>query len=179
VDNAFATPTFFLREDILRKIEVEGALRRVNNAQNAILGQLFNDRRMERMIEHPALARSSADAYPLAEMLADVRGGIWRELNAGQVTIDPFRRELQRSWFNLARNKLNPPPLQLPAGAPPQLAQLFGPARATSDVKSLFRAELRAVEQITRAAIPRATNRETRAHLEDIRDQINQLLNPR
>ncbi len=179
VENAFATPTFFLREDVLRKIEVEGALRRINNAQNAILAQLFNDRRMERMIEHPALARSAADAYSLSEMLADVRAGIWRELGAGQVTIDPFRRELQRSWFNLARNKLNPPPLQLPPGVPPQVAQQFGPARATSDVRSLFRSELRAVEQSARAAIPRATNRETRAHLEDMRDQINQLLNPR
>jgi hypothetical protein len=179
VDNAFATPTFFLRDDILRRIEVEGALRRINGSQNAVLGQLFNDRRMERMIEHRALTTNGADAYPLSEMLADVRGGIWRELGAGRVAIDPFRRELQRSWFNLARAKLNPTPLQLPAGAPPGLAQLFGPARATSDVRSLFRAELRAVDRDIRAAIPRASGRETRAHLEDMRDQIDQLLNPR
>jgi hypothetical protein len=112
-------------------------------------------------------------------MLGDVRQGVWRELGEGRVTIEPFRRELQRSWFNLARNKLNPAPLVLPPGAPPQLAQLFGPARATSDVRSLFRSELRTVQQNATAAIPRATNRETRAHLEDMRDQINQLLNPR
>jgi hypothetical protein len=179
VDNAFATPTFFLRDDILRKIEVEGALRRINGAQTAVLGTLLNDRRMERMIEFPALAKSPADAYPLSEMLADVRAGVWTELGQTRVTIEPFRRELQRSWFNLARNKLNPTPLVLPPGAPPQLAQLFGPARATSDVRSLFRSELRAVQNEARAAIPRATNRETRAHLEDIRDQIDQLLNPR
>jgi hypothetical protein len=179
VDNAFATPTFFLREDILRKIEVEGALRRINGAQSTVLGALFNDRRMERMIEYPALAKTPADAYPLSEMLADVRAGVWTELSASKVSVDPFRRELQRSWFNLARNKLNPPPLVLPQGAPPGLAAAFGPARATSDVRSLFRSELRAVEASARAAIPRAANRETRAHLEDMRDQINQLLNPR
>jgi hypothetical protein len=179
VDNAFATPTFFLRDDILRKIEVEGALRRINGAQAAVLGALFNDRRMERMIEYRALARTPADAYPLSEMLSDVRAGIWTELSARRVTIDPFRRELQRSWFNVARNKLNPPPLNLPPGAPPGLAQAFGPARATSDVRSLFRSELRAVQSGARSAIPRAANRETRAHLEDIHDQIDQLLNPR
>ena len=178
-ENAFATPTFFLHEDILRRIEVEGALRRINQAQSVVLNQLFNDRRMERMIEHPALARSAADAYPLAEMLADVRGGVWRELAASRVQIDPFRRELQRSWLNISRNKFAPQPLQLPPGAPPQLAQQFGPARATSDVRSLFRAELRTVLGEVRAAIPRAANRETRAHLEDIRDQIDVLLNPR
>jgi uncharacterized protein DUF4953/uncharacterized protein DUF5117/uncharacterized protein DUF5118 len=179
VDNAFATPTFFLRDEILRKIEVEGALRRINQSQAAVLGALFNDRRMERMIEYPALASTPADVYPLSEMLSDVRTGIWGELSQSRVAIDPFRRELQRSWFTLARNKLNPPPLNVPPGAPPQLVQLFGPARATSDVRSLFRAELRAVEQQAAAAIPRAANRETRAHLEDMRDQIGQLLNPR
>jgi hypothetical protein len=128
---------------------------------------------------YPALAKTPGEAYPLSEMLADVRAGVWTELGRSPVTIDPFRRELQRSWFNLARAKLNPTPVQLPPGAPPQLAQLFGPARATSDVRSLFRSELRAVQQSAQAAIPRATNRETRAHLEDMRDQINQLLNPR
>ena len=179
VDNAFATPTYFLRDDILRKIEVEGALRRINGAQTAVLGALFNDRRMERMVEFPALASSPADAYPLAEMLGDVRQGIWRELSAGRVTIEPFRRELQRSWLTLARNKVNPPPLVLPPGFPPQFAQLVGPARATSDVRSLFRSELRTVQSEARAAIPRAANRETRAHLEDFRDQIEQVLNPR
>ena len=144
-----------------------------------MLGALFNDRRMERMIEFPALAKNPGDAYPLGEMLADVRAGIWTELGRPQVTIEPFRRELQRSWLNLAKAKLNPTPLQLPPGVPPQLAQLFGPARPTSDVRSLFRSELRAVQSEAKGAIPKATNRETRAHLEDIRDQIEQLLNPR
>ena len=54
-ENAFATPTFFLRDDILRYIEVDGALRRINQQQNSILGQLFNDRRMERLVEYEAL----------------------------------------------------------------------------------------------------------------------------
>ena len=168
----------FLRDDILRKIEVEGALRRINQAQTQVLGPCSTTV-AERMIEYPALTKSPADAYSLGEMLADVRAGIWTELGGARVTIDPFRRELQRSWLTIARNKLNPPPLVLPPGFPPQFAQLVGPARATSDVRSLFRSELRAVQSEARAAIPKATNRETRAHLEDVRDQIEQLLNPR
>ena len=43
------------------------------------------------MIEFPALAKSSADAYPLSEMLADVRQGIWTELGASRVTIQTAR----------------------------------------------------------------------------------------
>ena len=131
------------------------------------------------MIEFPAREELGGCLSVERDVGARLRQGIWTELGASRVTIDPFRRELQRSWLTIARNKLNPPPPNLPPGFPPQFAQLVGPARGTSDVRSLFRSELRTVQTEARSAIPRATNRETRAHLEDIRDQIEQLLNPR
>ncbi len=177
-ENAFATPGFFLLDDILRRIEVEGSVRRINQAQSGILATLFNDRRMERLIEYEALAPGQRDIYSLAEMLADVRGGLWSELGAKSVTIDPYRRELQRSYLSQARAKITPPPLTLPAGIPAQFLQLIGPARATSDIRALFRSELVALDAAIRAALPKAANRETRAHLEDARDQIDKTLHP-
>lgn len=167
IANAFETPTFFLLPEVLRRIETEGALRRISQAQNAILTGLFNDRRMERMIEYAALAPSPRESYPLAQMLAEVRGGIWRELGAGRVVVDPFRRELQRAHLALLRVKAEPPT----GGAPV--------ARATSDVRSLMRAELRALDTTIRTALDRAADRETRAHLEDVRDEIDRILRPR
>ena len=50
-ENAFATPTFFLDPELLRRIEVEGAIRRINQQQSSILSGLFNDRRLERVSE--------------------------------------------------------------------------------------------------------------------------------
>jgi hypothetical protein len=176
--NAFATPTYFLVDDILRKIEVEGALRRINTAQNGILTTLFNDRRLERLEEFGAVDNEDGQAYSLPEMLADVRSGIWSELANSQVTIDAFRRELQRSYLAAARAKLNPATPQLPAGIPPQLAQQFGPARATSDIKAAFRAELRALDAGIQRALPRTTDPMTRAHLQDARDEIRDILEP-
>jgi hypothetical protein len=176
--NAFATPTHFLRDDILRYIEVEGALRRINQQQNSILASLFNDRRMERLIEFEALPATRRDAYPLSEMLADVRTGIWSELNDGTVRIDAFRRELQRSYLTQVNNKVNPAPFTPPAGAPPAFAQLIGPARATSDVKALFKEELRTLDAAVARAVGRAGDRETRAHLNDVRDQVKRILEP-
>jgi hypothetical protein len=178
-ENAFATPTHFLRDDVLRYIEVEGALRRINQQQSSILGQLFNDRRMERLVEFEALPSTRRDAYPLSEMLADVRTGIWSELSEGSVRIDAFRRELQRSYLTQVNNKVNPAPFVLPAGAPPAFAQLIGPARATSDVKALFKEELRTLDADVARAIGRAGDRETRAHLSDVRDQIKNILDPK
>ncbi len=176
--NAFATPAFLLVDDILRKIEVEGALRRINTAQNGVLTTLFNDRRLERLVEFGAVDHPNGDGYGLAEMLADVRGGIWGELDGQRVTIDPFRRELQRSYLAAVKAKLNPSTPIIPPGIPPQLAQQFGPARATSDIKAAFRSELRALDASIQRALPRTSDRMTRAHLEDARDQIRDILEP-
>ena len=71
-ENAFATPTHFLVDDILRKIEVEGAIRRINQSQSRVLNTLFNDRRLERLIEFDALAKPG-ESYPLAEMAEATR----------------------------------------------------------------------------------------------------------
>jgi hypothetical protein len=177
--NAFATPTYFLVDDILGRIEVEGAIRRINQAQTAVLNTLFSDRRLERLEEYGAHASSRDDAYTLAEMLSDVRTGLWSELGGASVAIDPYRRELQRSYLAAARNKINPPAFTPPAGLPAQLLPQIGPARATSDIRALFRSELTTLDASLKAALPRAANREARAHLEDAREEIDRILHPK
>jgi hypothetical protein len=177
-ENAFATPAFLLSDDLLRRIEVEGAIRRVNGAQAGVLNTLFNDRRLERLIEYQALAGASHDVYPLAEFVSDVRNGIWSELGAGSVTIDPYRRELQRSFLAAVRGKVNPAPFVPPAGFPAQLLAQVGPARSTSDVRAVFRAELVSLDAALKSAVPRAATREVRAHLEEARDEIDKILHP-
>ncbi|HEV8599574.1 MAG TPA: zinc-dependent metalloprotease [Gemmatimonadales bacterium] len=176
-ENAFTTPTFFVTPDLLRLIEVEGALRRINQAQSGILSGLLGDRRLERVVEFEALARTPGETYGLTELLADVRRGIWSELLGGSVTIDPYRRELQRSYLTLAAGKINPAPFTPPAGLPPQFLLQLGPARATSDIKAAFRAELKSLDADLARAIPRASGI-TKAHLEDARDQIRKILKP-
>ncbi|MGQ0537931.1 MAG: zinc-dependent metalloprotease [Gemmatimonadaceae bacterium] len=177
--NAFATPTFLLSPDILRRIEVEGAIRRINQQQAAVLAALWNDRRLERIIEFDVLDANGNGAYSLGEYLADIRAGIWGELSAANVKIDAVRRELQRSYLVQAGAKINPTPFVPPAGFPPQFLNLVGPARTTSDIKPLFRAELRALDASARSALGRTRDGTTRAHLEDVRHQIDRILNPR
>lgn len=176
--NAFATPMWLASEDVLRRIEVEGVIRRIVQAQTGVLATLMNDRRLERLIEHEAMARNRADAYTLPEMAADVRRGIWSELASGTVAVNPFRRELQRAYLTAVGGKINPAPVQAPAGAPPGFAAQVGPARATSDVRAVFRAELQALDRDLAAAAGRAGDAVTRAHLADARQQIERILKP-
>ncbi|MEO6446647.1 MAG: zinc-dependent metalloprotease [Gemmatimonadaceae bacterium] len=177
-DNAFATPTFFLQEDILRKIEVEGALRRINQAQGRVLNQLLNDRRLERLIEFDAIA-PRGESYSLAEMAADVRGGIWSELGSSNVRIDTYRRELQRTYLAALDGKINPRPVTVPPGVPAQFAAQFAGARATSDIRAIFRAELKSLDGQLATAAGRTSDRTTRAHLDDARAQIAKILDPK
>jgi hypothetical protein len=176
-ENAFRTPTYFLRDDILRRIEVEGALQRINAAQTSVLNALLNDRRLERVVEFAALARNPADAYPLSALLEDLRSGLFSELSAQSVDIDPFRRELQRSYIAIVKTKVNPPAAAT-ATTPAAGGRGggAGPARATSDVRPLFKSELRALDAELERAIPKAASREVRAHLEDLRDEIKTTL---
>jgi hypothetical protein len=110
-------------------------------------------------------------------MLGEVRGGVWGELNAGSVTIDATRRELQRTFLTGMRAKLNPAPA--PTNIPAEFAQQVGPARATSDVKAAVRSELRSLDADLGRALPKATDRITRAHIEDARYQIKEMLDPK
>jgi hypothetical protein len=169
-EEAFRTPTYLLDPEVLRRIEVQGAIDRVSRAQGSILADLLDTRRMRRMVEYEELATNRRDVYPLAEMLADLRSGIWSELDTAGVQIDAVRRSLQRTYLELARTRVNPE-VRATSGA--------ALAGATGDERALLRGELRTLDGALRNAIPRASDRTTRLHLEDAREQIDRILNPR
>ena len=172
-ENAFATPMWAVDKEILRRIEPIGALNRVRNAQNSVLNNLLSSSRFARIIEQQALDGDAA--YQPAEFLADVRSGVWTELNAPKVAIDAYRRNLQRSYLDIANAKLNAPPAALPQGLPPGFASLF---ITSGDEKAFYRSELRALNTSIGPALARTTDKSTRVHLEGVRDQIGKILNP-
>ena len=57
--------------------------------------------------------------------------------------------------------------------------KLNGRQPATDDGRPLARGELRALDQSVRKALMKATDRATRFHLEDVRDQIAKILDPK
>lgn len=158
-ENAFRTPELFLRPEILRRIEPQGVLDRIRNAQRMILNNLLDSRRFARLVEQETL--DGPQAYRPADFLADLRRGIFSELAATQVRVDAGRRNLQRLYLELMAERLN------------------GRTPVSDDQRPLFRAELRAIAAEAARALPRAADRTTRAHLEDLRDQANRALDPK
>ena len=158
-ENAFATPSWALKPEILRRIEPNGVISRVNAAQERVLNSLLNNARFDRLIEQEAI--DGMAAYRPADFMSDLRRGIWSELEAGPVRIDVYRRNLQNSYIDVLSNKLNVRP------------------SVTDDYRALIKQELRDLSAALAAAAPRATDRQTRAHLADARDQIAKALDPK
>ncbi|HXA50582.1 MAG TPA: zinc-dependent metalloprotease, partial [Candidatus Acidoferrum sp.] len=177
-DNAFSTPSWMVDEEILRRIEPVGIIDRIRAAQAAVLTQLLNSGRFARLLEQETL--DGALAYSPVEFLASVRKGIWKELDGTAVRIDPYRRELQRTYLQAINTKLNPAPatpIVLPAGLPDGFTI---PRTITSgDEKPMYRAELRALTASIAAAMAKTTDHETKAHLEASRDEIARILDPK
>jgi hypothetical protein len=173
VDNAFTTPTYLLEPSIINRLEPSGSLARISGSQARALSSLVSNDRMQRMLEMEAAASSRRNVYPLAEMLTDLRRGLWKEIYAGQ-SIDMYRRRLQRTYLEAMASKINPP---APAAAPAGFGG-GGGAVSTADVRPLLKAEMRDLDRELTAAIARTSDRASRAHLQDSRDQIKQMLEP-
>ncbi len=66
----------WINPTIAARIEANGMITRIGNAQNRVLAAVLNDGRMNRLLEEEALKKGSSDVYPLAEMLDDLRHGV-------------------------------------------------------------------------------------------------------
>jgi hypothetical protein len=175
-ENAFTTPVWAIDAQILRRIEPTGVLGRIRNAQNTVLTNLLSSSRFARMVEQEAVDGSFA--YTPADFLATVRKGIWKELDAPQVKVDAYRRNLQHAYLDLANNKVNGATQSIPAGMPAELVAMLG-GGSSADEKPLYRAELRSLNASVAAALAKTTDRESKAHLEGVRDQIARILDPK
>jgi hypothetical protein len=123
---------------------------------------LMSPARFARLIEQEAI--DGDKAYRPVDFLADVRKGVWGELNGTTAVapkIDAYRRNLQRAYLEMMNDKLN------------------GRAAVNDDQRPFIRGELRALNADVVKATARSTDRATRMHLDDVRDQIAKILDPK
>jgi hypothetical protein len=158
--NAFKTPAFMVRPEVLRRIQPMGAIDRVRTAQTTILTSLLQNARIDRMTEQATL--DPTIAYSPLQFLTDVRTGIWSELAKPSSTIDLYRRNLQRAYLANLDAKLN------------------GTPSASAEIRALVKGELRALDrQLQTAAAAAGADEATRRHITDSREEIKIILDPR
>jgi hypothetical protein len=156
-DNAFQTPTWAIDPEILRRIEPVGVLDRVRAGQLRVMTSLLSSPRIMRLVEQEAL--DGAAAYRALDFLADVRKGVWTEIyGTAPVRMDPYRRNLQRAYVDTLADRVN------------------GRLAAVDDTRAFFRGELKTLDADLRTAAARTTDRASRLHIEDVRNQIARAL---
>jgi len=135
------------------------ALTRIRTAQLRVLTAMIQAPRLNRLVEQSTI--DGAKAYSAVDYLADLRNGIFSELLKPSVKVDAFRRNLQRAYLEILGSRLN------------------SATRLTDDQRPLLRGELQSISAMAKTAAIRATDRETRLHLEDLRDEVDKMLDPR
>lgn len=166
--NAFQLPEMFLDDEILWRIESRGAVDRIRDAQTSLFATLLSPSKLNTLVDYEA--RLGNRTYTLAEYMGDLRQGVWGDLNQSRVTTDVYRRNLQRAYIDRINTELNPPPPSPTAARPTGWG---------SDVRAMYRAELKAIDQMASRAGSRATDAMTRVHLADVRSEIARALDAR
>jgi hypothetical protein len=169
-ENLFKTPAWMQPAEILRKVEPTSGQARLLALQQGILSSLLAQGRTGRLQEHEAIL--GPKAYTVAELLSDIRAGVFGELMAEAVKVDPYRRNLQRAYVTSLGARLNPPPVAATGAA-------AAPALTNDDSRGAIRAELKALKSLLQTKIEGATDKATRNHVEDLIDQIAVILDPR
>lgn len=154
-EQVFKTPTWILDQAILQKLEPTTGQMRLVGLQRGVLMNLLAQGRLARLQEHEASVGDKA--YTAGQLLSDLRGGIFTELTAGAVKVDPFRRNLQRAYIELLASRVNAP---------------------GGDDRAAIRAELKSLQGLFGAKAA-AADKATRAHLEDLKDQVIRALDPK
>lgn len=165
--HALSTPEWLLDEELLRRMENFGAVERIRNLQASFLNSLLDATRAQRLIE--AEAFKGRNTYTIYQLFADVRKGLFSELN-GTENINTYRRNLQRAF--VARMEF----LMTNEAGRFQARQVN---IGQSDIRPAIRAELKALKIQVNAAKGKYSDRASKAHLEDLAERINNILDPK
>jgi hypothetical protein len=163
---ALHVPGMFLNEGILRRIEPTGVVARFRTQQARVLDGLLSQSRLERLIEFDAMSDTPGDTYTLADLMDDLREGVWEELDEPNVRVNAYRRNVQRAFLDALAKRLDP------------ANEEDDEALWASDIRAVLRAELAQLDELAAAALPRTTDAMTRIHLRDVRAEIARITNP-
>lgn len=157
LQNGLTTPKSLIRQDILARIEPSGTSNRVLQSQTSLLARLLSDSRLQRMTDFEA-TRGVANAYTTSQLTDDLRAGVFSELAAPKVSVDPYRRNLQRTMVEAMGAKL---------------------AGGTPEFRPIARGALSDIRAACLAAMPKTADRVTRLHLMDLAQTAKQFLEPK
>ncbi len=168
-EHLFSTPHWLLDKDLLRRFEHVGSVERIRWYQETGLKRLLAEHRLERLVEQHALLGDAT--YGPADMLDDLRSGLWSELSSGD-PIDAFRRNLQRAYLDRMEYLLTEASAEAPSPPGDYRPDIGMEELRTdfhiqqSDIRPLVWEQLRLLSEEIESALQSSSDRYNRTHLE-------------
>jgi hypothetical protein len=150
----FATPSWMVEKDIISRVGPTVVIDLIRGLQEYGLNLLFQESRLNRMMENEAL--NGKQAYRMQTLFADTKAAVFSEVEGNQA-IDPYRRNLQRAYVH----KMG------------ELLMASGEEANLSDIKALARMTLKELDGELEAA--KFKNTMAEAHAEDLRARIEMI----
>jgi hypothetical protein len=174
-EQLFNTPTWLLDQNILNKIEFDGAIERMRVLQSRTLENILDFGRLARSIENEAV--NGTEAYTIIEIVEDLRNSVWTELKTG-AKIDVYRRNLQRAHIDQLAFLMTEEQQSIPAAYRSFFVRTDVNV-SQSDIRSVARAELNELKKLCKTAIAKTADKLSKYHLEDAMARIDLILDPK
>ena len=168
----FTTPAWLINEKISSLIG-DNSMTIIGSRQELILNRLTSSNSFGKLIK--AEAANGSKTYTMIDLLTDLQQGVWSELNTHK-PIDVYRRNLQKAYIERMRSIVNLAPSFSFSGG----SFNFGSGVDTrkSDIISIVKGTLRALNSDIKAALPLIQDKMTRYHLQDVQERIDTILFP-
>ncbi|HND21901.1 MAG TPA: zinc-dependent metalloprotease, partial [Acidobacteriota bacterium] len=182
LENAFVAPRKFVQPGIANRISFVGVADQAMNQQRGLLESLLSPTRFKLLLDAEVLEGDKA--YSPLEFVDDVQAGLWKEFEVGSgvTSIDPYRRNLQRSYLEYIKAQIEKAekPAQVPPGIPAEFAGLINPSTRGTDFRSVMRLKLaKLANKLSIAADNNNFDPMASAHLQDCRRELDEILNPK
>ncbi len=155
----FQTPTWMIDKNILQRIEGSGMVERIRGLQTRTLASLFQEDRLNRLLEAETLHGS--EAFSCLNLFTQIQNGIWSELRT-KTAPDTYRRNLQRAWIAEMESIL----------------KLEASKYDQTDIKALARGSLSEIEGKLKKALKKETRKMVKLHYKDALERIDNILDP-
>jgi hypothetical protein len=179
LEEGFKFNLVLVKKELLDLIEPSGSVERITNDQIALMKNLLNDNRIQRMMDAEVKLEKGEKVYTVNEFLTDLRNGIFSELDGRNIVVDPYRRKLQRAFVDELGKKINPePPTQQPVATPVRTMQPAQRPPEYTDLPPVARGKLVELRTKLLNSLIKTKDETTKYHIQDLASVIEKILNP-
>ena len=149
-------PMAVLNPAVYDKIQPTGYADAMASVQSIVLRGLLSDRKVKGLQDFEAMYPGKA--YTVSNLVNEVVGDTFLELNRPKITTTIFERSLHRNFLKMVDGRIN------------------GSSASQTDLRPLLREALKGVASKMSTAIARSTEKVTKAHFADCKRDIDAIL---